>query len=362
MEWRKRNGQTTVLFALSVVALLSLVALGLDGASMFVQRRIAQNAADSAALGAARVLAVRGGNNSAGMETLVLETLNRLAASNQIDLQGNQLDEVTDTVEAYFLDSASNVTGERIGENSGVPANAVGVRVRPSKAVASLIAQVIGINQVGSAADSDVIIYQTGYSQYSPGSGLMPIGIPEVIANTTASYNIWTPQNGYTGDSQFKGLLDYDNVTGDGYVDDPADDGMNKPAAANYWSTYGYQGRIATGNDIALANGDLGNNVASGLRTFINNHAQYDDPLHPSEATKWARVYVPIYEYPFAETQPEGTIHVIGFAAFKLYYGDVSSSSASGYWVSYVNAEGIPQFPVSDPVNYRGPITIKLSN
>lgn len=362
MRGMKTRGQTMVVFAFSIVALLSLVALGLDGASAFIQRRLAQNAADSASLGGARVLAVRGGDGSATIEDQVLQTINGLAGSNYIDLQGQSVDEVIEDVEGYFLDADSNVTGERIGENGGVPSNAVGVRVRLRSATASLLAQVIGIDEVAAKGQADVLVYQSGYGQYSPSSGLMPIGIPEVIANTTAAYNMWTPQNSYTGSSEFKGLLNYNSVVGAGYVDDPADDDMNKPDAINYWTTYGYQGRIASGNDIALYNGDLGSNCAGGLRAFINSHAQYDDPLNPTEATRYAIVYVPIYEYPFSETQAEGTVHIIGFAAFKLYYNDVSSSSASGYWVSYVNAEGIPQGPVSDPVNYRGPITIRLSD
>lgn len=359
--FKKRKGQTAILFALAVVAILSFVALGLDGASLLLQRRIAQNAADAASLAGGRVLAVRGGDSSATTEKQVLETVNKLAQENQIDLQGQPLDQVNPEVEAYFLDAASDVIGTKIGTNGGIPSGVVGVRVRPSKSTASLIAHVVGVDRVGAAANCDTLIYQSEQSQYSPESGLLPIGVPETVANTTSAYNLWTPQNGYTGDAQYKGLLDFNDVTGSGYINDPSDDSMNKPGSINYWTTYGFKGRIADGNDVGLVNGDLGNNCASGLRAYVNNHALYDDPLHPTAAGKYGIIYVPIYQYPIAENQASGTVHIKGFAAFKLYYNDISSSSASGYWVSYVDAEGIPGDVVSDPVHYRGPVVVKLS-
>lgn len=51
-----QRGQILPLFAISMVAILALMGLGLDGARMMVERRVAQGAADLAALSGARLL------------------------------------------------------------------------------------------------------------------------------------------------------------------------------------------------------------------------------------------------------------------------------------------------------------------
>jgi Putative Flp pilus-assembly TadE/G-like len=356
------KGQTMIVFAICLIALLSLVALGLDGANAFFQRRIAQKSADSASMGATQLLATRGGNGNATLENQVLQVVNRLAGANGADLKGQAFNTAIDGIDAYFLNSAGTVVGTKVGTNGGVPSTAVGVRAVVRRQSPAMFAQVIGIDQVQATAKSDAEIFQAGSADYSPGGGLLPIGVPQTVVNTTAPYDLWTPQNDFTGGSQYKGLLDYDSVTGAGYINDPADDSMNKPGAENYWSSYGYKGRIAKDNDVALVNGDLGHNVSSGLDFYIDNHAKYDNPMAPTANTKYAIVYVPIYQYPFAETQPSGTIHVIGFAAFKIYQKDVSSSSATGTWVSYVNLDGIPSGNLTSPTTYRGPVTIRMGD
>lgn len=53
---RSERGQVVVLFALSIVAFLAVLALILDGGRVYSERRRAQNAADAAALAGARVL------------------------------------------------------------------------------------------------------------------------------------------------------------------------------------------------------------------------------------------------------------------------------------------------------------------
>jgi Flp pilus assembly protein TadG len=59
---RKQRGQIIVLFALSLVAILAMVGLVLDGGSAFAQRRSEQNAVDLSALAAANDLIVNQGS------------------------------------------------------------------------------------------------------------------------------------------------------------------------------------------------------------------------------------------------------------------------------------------------------------
>ena len=56
---RKQSGQAVVLVAIAVLALTAILALALDGGSIYLDKRQLQNAADSAALaGAERLMAV----------------------------------------------------------------------------------------------------------------------------------------------------------------------------------------------------------------------------------------------------------------------------------------------------------------
>lgn len=61
---RRKDGQILVLFALSLVAIIAMVGLVLDGGGVFAQRRTEQNAADAAALAAANDLIVNQGSSN----------------------------------------------------------------------------------------------------------------------------------------------------------------------------------------------------------------------------------------------------------------------------------------------------------
>src|SRR5204862_6484448 len=51
-----RRGQVAIIIALSMFLLIAVIGLALDGGSMYVQRRTAQNSADAAALASTRVM------------------------------------------------------------------------------------------------------------------------------------------------------------------------------------------------------------------------------------------------------------------------------------------------------------------
>src|SRR5205823_5381541 len=53
---RREPAQVIVLFAIALIAMLAMVGVAVDGGTLYVQRRTAQNAADAAALAGARAL------------------------------------------------------------------------------------------------------------------------------------------------------------------------------------------------------------------------------------------------------------------------------------------------------------------
>ena len=73
---KSERGQALVIFALAAIGLFGIVALAIDGSAKFSDRRHAQNAADTAAMTAARELA-RG--NTANWIALQETSLTKMA-------------------------------------------------------------------------------------------------------------------------------------------------------------------------------------------------------------------------------------------------------------------------------------------
>ncbi len=91
-KWRDESGQSLVLVALLMVAILGVTAIVLDGAYAFAQRRWMQNAADAAAMAGARALA-RGAT-----EGEAYQMANRYATLNGADEADITINGITVTV------------------------------------------------------------------------------------------------------------------------------------------------------------------------------------------------------------------------------------------------------------------------
>ncbi len=116
-NFESEEGQSLILIALMMVAMVGMLGLALDGGRAFAARRASQNAADSAAFGAVRLLATK---SVTATEPMIWDTISKFAKANDV---------VTTTdILAYFIDpSAKNIC--RIPNCGGIPANATGVRV-----------------------------------------------------------------------------------------------------------------------------------------------------------------------------------------------------------------------------------------
>ena len=87
-KYRNERGQALIVVVLAIVGLAGMVGLVVDGGNVFLDRRNAQNAADSAALASA-LTRIRGGNSLAGAAF-------EAAAQNGYDNNG-----ITNTVEVH---------------------------------------------------------------------------------------------------------------------------------------------------------------------------------------------------------------------------------------------------------------------
>jgi Flp pilus assembly protein TadG len=170
---RGNDGQTLVIFALALVALLAMVALIIDGGNAFAQQRRTQNGADAAAEAGAVELARRlaqlpptGPGEQAVWDGRVLAAVNATATANGLTVVG--------TPEYTDVDGA--VLG-LVGTGS-IPDGTQGVRAAGSLQFSTYIAGVIGLNQLTASATATAV---TGYVDEVGRGGLIPLTFPVII-------------------------------------------------------------------------------------------------------------------------------------------------------------------------------------
>jgi hypothetical protein len=108
-----------------------------------------------------------------------------------------------------------------------------------------------------------------------------------------------------------------------------------------YWSDGQHSGTWQLSQPASVSRADAAyyDSIASGLRDNVRRQALVD-----SSGAAYALVTLPIYD-----TSTPTTVHVVGFAQFKVRSADISSSSVRGTFVPYpVAAWGTPVVPSVD--------------
>jgi hypothetical protein len=116
MSWfvreQRQPAQVIVLFAIALIAMLAMLGVALDGGTLYVQRRTAQNAADAAALAGARAMQQATSSPSASIPSEIC----KYVVANNFG--------VTPNVSAYFVD----VNGSKMaGGDIALPAHCQGL-------------------------------------------------------------------------------------------------------------------------------------------------------------------------------------------------------------------------------------------
>ena len=162
------RGQMIVLFALVMSLIVFAVGLVVDGGTGLAQRRASQNASDFAALAGARIVAEKiGGDTVNGTDANV-----RTAITNAINLNGGLAPTFGAPDGPRYVAEDGTLLGY-VG--SGMPANAVGVKVTSSRNWKPFFLGLFGISQWEAGADATA---KGGFSQAGPPPGtLFPVGI-----------------------------------------------------------------------------------------------------------------------------------------------------------------------------------------
>jgi Flp pilus assembly protein TadG len=172
------SGQSIVIIAFAMVAIIGMAALVLDGGYAYLERRRVQNAADAAALAGAR------GLMKPESETTIRLMIDEYAVRNGITSPSTN-------IKAYFVDAANQIvpnTQQEVGHNNNtVPPTASGILVQASEQHATFFAQVIGFPMMNVSA-----VAQAGLEAVANTTGIAPVAVQEGVWITdTKTYVLW---------------------------------------------------------------------------------------------------------------------------------------------------------------------------
>jgi len=170
----RSQGQLVVVFALSLVAIILAVGLVIDGGNAWSQRRIAQNAADFAAVAGTKIVSADAGTpqTNASVRTAV-----------ESALSANGLGAVLGSnYTASYMDTSGNlVAGYRTA--GMIPDGVIGVQVAPTKTFKTYFLGVAGVTSFNASATATAKygFYEGTFG--GPGGNLVPIAVKLDVIN-----------------------------------------------------------------------------------------------------------------------------------------------------------------------------------
>jgi hypothetical protein len=183
------KGQSAVLVAIAMLVLVIFAAITVDISSAYLGRRTAQNAADGAALAAARQLAYQYNTEDFDDSLIKIELNNFGELNGAKDTGGVPGDAINSSVIGAYLDKHENVIAV-IGAGS-VPAGAQGVEATVYITTPSFFGGVMGESDYPVQAQAAVML-----NLACGGSCVVPIAthyypFTTTVTTTVPCYNIW---------------------------------------------------------------------------------------------------------------------------------------------------------------------------
>lgn len=176
-------GQSAVLIALVIVALVLIVGLAVDGSNAYATQRKAQSTANAAAIAGTKRLAMARDNPGSYTDTDIRAEIDRIIIENQFS---------TTEITAYYLDYYGNVIGE-VGTIGGTdtppPQNAAYIEVRVRRGMETYFIRLGGFPTVDVVASTRA--HNIGTGQPGCTDGIYPIGVRDQGFELGQTYWIW---------------------------------------------------------------------------------------------------------------------------------------------------------------------------
>jgi hypothetical protein len=223
-EKQRQEGQSIVLVAIALLALVIFTAISVDVSNAYANRRLAQNAADGAALAGARRLAYQINTNSFSDPMIKIE-MNDFGERNEIeDTDGVPANAVNANVEGFYLNEKGQRTSNTPIGSGTVPNDAWGIEAITYITAPTFLGGVLGLDGLPLQATAKVILERA-----CGAACVVPIATYAIEFTSTATcYNIWNgsgPGNfGWLNWSWQENFCDTDDCSSPCLVDnlDPA--------------------------------------------------------------------------------------------------------------------------------------------
>jgi Flp pilus assembly protein TadG len=296
MYKKHEEGQSLVLIALAMVALVAIVGLVVDGGRVYAARRQSQNASDAGAFAGASVLATRTGSGPSD-DAKIRDAVRAYALDNGIA--------ATSDITAYYMNHATQLS--QVGTGT-VPSNATGIRVYTTINIPTFL---IGVVSRGHLASTKTFATaQTGLLQKV--TKVMPVTIKDQAFTYGQPYQL---QGQDTGPGNFQ-WLDFTKI-GDSKCSSP-----NEQELADRLNPYDNTPvtlDLSSDTWICGAPGEkVGKDVRNSLDSWLANFSDAD------------RIWiVPIYDTTTGQGQ-NFNYHIIKFAAFEFSGYDFGGNKTGG--------------------------------
>ena len=170
------RGQSLVIFAIALTAIIAMVGLVIDGGNAFVQQRATQNGNDAVAEAGAgqlarRMLGVPPAGDDATWDTRVADAINQTAAANGVTVVG------TPQYVSWDPDAKVAMPLGPVGTGA-IPSTAQGVQVGTNRTFSTYFSGVIGLTSFTATTDATAV---TGYAETAGAGGLIPLTLPIVL-------------------------------------------------------------------------------------------------------------------------------------------------------------------------------------
>ncbi len=161
------RGQALVIMAIGLIVLLIVVGLVVDGGTIFMERRHAQNAADAAALSGTRMLARAVCSQDGADDAAILDAIRQIVTSNQVNIEEGS----DSNVNAQYVDHTSAAVGT-VGSGS-IPVGSTGISATVNIRRKTYFLTLAGIHEAGASAHA---LAMTGPPLAA--GGMRPFGVP----------------------------------------------------------------------------------------------------------------------------------------------------------------------------------------
>jgi hypothetical protein len=323
----REPAQVLVVFAISVVSILTMVGLLYSFGLVLAQRRALQTAADASSLsGAWQVLLELASDNRS--DGAVVSAIVQFATANGVPSDGTAAD--ASYISAVYLDS-SGASLTPVGGGGIFPVAARGVGVTVKNQVPTILPSFLKVWQV--------LVQDSASAVAKPSS--TPVAANAVIPVAVLASDV---RSAYSAHASYD-LFTHPMSSGQPPTLDLAASGaptFGSPAAnMQDWSdgqhTASWQ--LSQPGNVNLASAAYYDSIAAGLHDNVRRQGLVD-----ASGATYALVTLPVYD-----TSTSTSVHVVSFALIKLRNSDISATNARGTFVPYAAAAwGTPVAPSSD--------------